>query len=88
MTLPLADRLVDIIQAYNRKDLALTPSTSFVRDMELDSLTVMDMVAAIEDHFDITLPLNRLPDLETIADLTAEVRVILASLGRGEAADA
>ena len=70
------DKLYALIAPYNKKDVALTPATTFAGDLELDSLTIMDLVAAIEDEFDIVLPLNLLPDLETIqhvADAVAKI---------------
>ncbi|MEE8295244.1 MAG: phosphopantetheine-binding protein [Sphingomonadales bacterium] len=69
-------RLNDVIAPYNKKNIPLEPSTAFASDLDLDSLTIMDMVAAIEDEWDIVLPLNMLPDLETIqqvADLVNKI---------------
>lgn len=62
-----------LIEPFNKKGIALTPSTSFADDLELDSLTVMDLVANIEDEWDINMPLNLLPDLETIGQLDEAV---------------
>ena len=61
----------------------MTPDTSFATDLEFDSLTVMDMVAAIEDEFDITLPLNMLPDLETVDQVATAVEKILKDRANG-----
>jgi acyl carrier protein len=37
----------------------------------------MDMLAAIEDHFDVTVPLNILPDLETVGQVAQAIKDIL-----------
>jgi acyl carrier protein len=66
-------RLIDLIGPFNKKGIALTEATSFADDLELDSLTVMDLVANIEDEWDINMPLNLLPDLETVGQLTDAV---------------
>lgn len=69
-------RLNNVITPYNKKNIPLKPSTAFAADLDMDSLTIMDLVAAIEDEWDIVLPLNLLPDLETIqqvADLVNKV---------------
>jgi acyl carrier protein len=66
-------RLVELVTPLNKKGIELKPETSFATDLALDSLTVMDLVATIEDEFDILLPLNRLPDLETMQQLADEV---------------
>ena len=66
-------RLIELIEPFNKKGIALAESTSFADDLELDSLTVMDLVANIEDEWDINMPLNILPDLETVGQLTDAV---------------
>lgn len=65
-----------LITPLNKKGIALKPETTFASDLELDSLTVMDLVAEIEDEFDIILPLNLLPDLETIENVADAVEKI------------
>ncbi len=66
-------RIIDLIEPLNSKKIALTEDTSFAGDMEMDSLTVMDLVASMEDEWDIVLPLNMLPDLETIGQVADAV---------------
>ncbi len=73
----IAARLFALIEPFNRKGLALSADTHFANDLELDSLTVMDLVANIEDEWDINMPLNMLPDLETVgqvADAVAKLK--------------
>ncbi|MEM9880581.1 MAG: acyl carrier protein [Pseudomonadota bacterium] len=69
--------LFSLIAPLNTKGVDLKPDITFAQDLEFDSLTVMDLVAAIEDEFDIILPLNMLPDLETIDQVAAAVSKIL-----------
>ena len=71
------ERICKIVVPFNKKDVSLFPATSFANDLDFDSLTVMDLVAAIEDEFDIVLPLNMLPDLETIQQLSDAVEKII-----------
>lgn len=67
------NRLVQLVEPFNRKGIALAETTSFANDLELDSLTVMDLVANIEDEWDINMPLNMLPDLETVGQVADAV---------------
>lgn len=69
----IRERICRLIEPFNKKGIALGPETTFAVDLDLDSVTVMDLVAAIEDEFDIVLPLNMLPDLETIQQVTDAV---------------
>lgn len=70
-------KLLDLIGPYNKKSLALNKHTTFSGDLSMDSLTVMDLVADFEDEFDILLPINILPDLETIQDVADAIENIL-----------
>jgi len=45
-----------------------------VRELNLGSLAVMDLVMALEDHFDISIPLDRIADIETVDELAGLVR--------------
>lgn len=61
------------IEPFNKKGVALADSTSFAKDLEWDSLTVMDFVAAIEDEFDIIITMNMQAEIETIGQLVDAV---------------
>ncbi len=66
-------RVVELIEPFNKKGVEVGENTSFADDLELDSLTVMDLVANLEDEWDIVLPLNRLPELETVGQVADEI---------------
>jgi acyl carrier protein len=52
--------------------------TPFVPDgLDLHAETVMDIVADVEDHFDISIPLNILPDVRTIGDFVLQLKNLL-----------
>lgn len=73
----ILNAIYTLIQPFNKKEINLGPKVTFASDLELDSVTVMDLVAEIEDHFDIILPINMLPDLETIGDVADAVEKII-----------
>ncbi len=45
--------------------------TALVSELGLTSLQIMDLLMEIEDRFDVTVALNRLPEVRTIGDLAA-----------------
>ena len=65
--------ICSVLQAYNRKNVELTDHTGLVADIGLSSLEVMESIEQIEDHFDISIPLNILPDVNTIGELAKKV---------------
>ncbi len=62
------------MEPLNRKGLSLSETTDLVADMGLSSLEVMELIEKIEDHFDISIPLNILPDVNTIGELAKKVQ--------------
>ena len=72
------DRIVTLIEPLNKKAIAVVEATTFADDLEMDSLTVMDLVANIEDEWDIVLPLNLLPELETVGQVADAVARLTA----------
>ncbi|WP_332811930.1 acyl carrier protein [Sphingomonas sp.] len=66
-------KVAELIEPFNKKDMALTEATSFAGDLEWDSLTVMDFVAAIEDEFDILITMNMQAEIETVGQLVDAV---------------
>jgi acyl carrier protein len=62
------------LEQLNKKDLALSETTDLVVDIGLSSLEVMELIEKIEDHFDISIPLNILPDVNTIGELAQKVQ--------------
>lgn len=62
-----------IIEPFNKKGIAISDATSFQNDLEFDSLTVMDFVAAIEDDFDIIISMNQQAEIETWGQLVDAV---------------
>ncbi|WP_242096820.1 acyl carrier protein [Sphingomonas sp. CROZ-RG-20F-R02-07] len=67
------DTVAAQIAPFNKKGVALSEATTFQGDLEWDSLTVMDFVAAIEDEFDIIITMNMQADIETVGQLVDAV---------------
>ncbi len=62
-------KILELIEPFNKKGVAVTDATRFAQDLEWDSLTVMDFVASVEDEFDILISMNRAAEIETVAQL-------------------
>ena len=67
------DKVTAQIEPFNKKGIALTETTTFAGDLEWDSLTVMDFVAAIEDEFDIIISMNQQAEIEAYGQLVDAV---------------
>jgi len=68
------ERVKELIEPFNKKGVEITAGTRFQQDLELDSLTVLDFVANIEDEFDIIITMNMQAEIETVGQLVDAVR--------------
>jgi acyl carrier protein len=62
------------IEPFNKKGVTVSEVTTFMGDLEWDSLTIMDFVAAIEDEFDVMITMNMQADIENVGQLVDAVQ--------------
>jgi acyl carrier protein len=66
-------KLCQLLDAFNHNKIELVGTTDISTDLNIDSVSVMDFVMEVEDHFDIDIPLNVLSETRTIDDLASVV---------------
>ena len=71
-------RIRTLLEPFNKKGAAIEDSITFAGDLEFDSLTVMDFVAAIEDEFDIIISMNQQAEIENYGGLVDAVQKLTA----------
>jgi acyl carrier protein len=69
--------VIELIKALVPGDKTISKSTDLVSDLEFDSMKVMKLVEQIEDRFDISVPLNILPDIRTVEDFAIQLQRII-----------
>ena len=62
-----------LLEPFNTDRHRAFAETDISTDLNIDSVTVMDFVMEVEDHFDIEIPLNVLSETRTIGDLAKVV---------------
>ena len=75
--------LCQLLEPFNTAKITLKPETDISADLNIDSVSVMDFVMEVEDHFNIDIPLNVLSETRSIADL---VKVVEDRLAKGGSA--
>ncbi|GAB6068710.1 acyl carrier protein [Methylothermus subterraneus] len=73
----IVDELIVVIRALAPDAQGLTEHTELVGNLGLDSMKVMHLLQEIEDRFDVSIPLNVLPDVRTVGDLAARIQRLL-----------
>lgn len=71
---PVRTVVFDMLRASTRSPVVLSDQTHIVNELGLDSVAIMDFVMEIEDRLDISVPLDRIAEVETIGDLVATMR--------------
>ncbi len=70
----MRNEIAAIFEQVLERPVAIEDDTDIVEDLGMDSLGVMNFVMAIEDHYDLSIPLDRIAQIRTVADLIRAVR--------------
>jgi acyl carrier protein len=73
----ILDQLFELIRPYSEQPIELSEQTRLIEDVGLNSMKVMELVMQIEDHFDVSIPLNILPDVDTIGEFAKHLETLL-----------
>ena len=55
------------------RQVQVTDTTRITKDLGLDSLGIMNFIMALEDEYDISIPLDRVAQVETVGDLETAI---------------
>ncbi len=55
------------------RPVEISDDTNIARDLGLDSLAIMNFIMALEDEYDISIPLDRVAQVETVGDLVTAI---------------
>jgi acyl carrier protein len=69
--------VIDVLKNVSRRPIEPTLSSDLVADLGFDSLQVLEVVAELEDTFDISIPLNDVPATRTVAQVVAQVAALV-----------
>jgi acyl carrier protein len=73
----ILNQVIGLIQPLAPDNRRIEAQTDLVADLDFDSLKVMSLVEQVEDRFDISVPLNILPDIRTVQDFTVKLQQLL-----------
>lgn len=69
--------LKQMLGSFVPQELEIDEDTDLVADLDLDSLKVMKILEMVEDHFDISIPLNIMPDVRTVKDFVLQIQKLI-----------
>ena len=68
--------VIEILTPFVPQGQQLSEETDMIADLGLDSLKVMKIIETVEDSFDISIPLNILPEVRTVGDFAVQIQKI------------
>jgi acyl carrier protein len=72
---------IDILKRISRRPIEPTVTSELLADLGFDSLQVLELVGELEDHFNVSIPLNDLTHIRTVSQVVAEIRTLAAEAG-------
>ena len=74
---PIEDGVIDVIKNVSRRPVEPTVDSDLVTDLGFDSLQVLELIAELEERFDISIPLNDVPVTRTVRQVVAQVTALV-----------
>lgn len=78
----LRAELVQLFRQHAQEGVSVDEKSHLVADLGIDSLGVMEVVADIEDRFQLVIPDEALRDVDTISDVARAIETRLRGDGR------
>jgi acyl carrier protein len=73
----ILSQVAELIRPLAPPNRRIGEETDLAADLDFDSLKVMSLIEQVEDRFDISIPLNILPDIRTVKDFTVQLQRLL-----------
>jgi len=67
-----------LLESHIKGRQTIAPDSRLVDDLGLDSMQTMEMVMDMEDRLDMSIPLNVLPEVQTVDDLVKALTRVAA----------
>ena len=78
----IESNLIEVFSKYKHGNVEVQRTSVITADLGVDSLAVMEIVAELEDTFDLTFPDEDLPNVKTVADVADMIVRGLKESGR------
>jgi acyl carrier protein len=70
--------VVAIVKRISRQPVEPRAESDLALDLGFDSMRVFELIAALEDRFDVSIPLNDIETVRTVAQVGEYLRTLVA----------
>jgi acyl carrier protein len=78
-SVPVEEGVIEVLKNVSRRPIEPTLASDLVADLGFDSLQVLEVIAELEDRFDVSIPLNDVPATRTVGQVVAQVASLVAA---------
>lgn len=69
--------IIDLLMARVPGGVAVAADTRIAGGLGLDSVAILDFIMDLEDRFDVSIPLDRIATVQTVAELSSAVEALV-----------
>jgi len=73
----IEEGVIDVLKKVSRRPIEPALGHDLVVDLGFDSLQILEVVAELEDRFDVSIPLNDVATTRTVAQVVAQVAQLI-----------
>jgi acyl carrier protein len=73
----IEEGVIDVLKNVSRRPIEPSLASDLVADLGFDSLQVLEVIAELEDRFDISIPLNDVPATRTVGHVISQVTALI-----------
>ena len=73
--------IVQMLTGRVSAGVEVSAETQIVHGLGLDSVAVLDFIMDLEDRFDISIPLDRIAEVQTIGELSGAIEALVRATG-------
>ena len=70
-------QIIDLLMARVPGGVTVSADTRIAGGLGLDSVAILDFIMDLEDRFDVSIPLDRIATVQTVAELSSAVEALV-----------
>jgi acyl carrier protein len=74
-------QIIELLAQRVPTGVNVSAQTHIVGGLGLDSVAILDFIMDIEDRFDISIPLDRVAEVQTVAELSRAIEALRRAAG-------
>lgn len=75
----IESEIVQVLTARLPAGVQVSAETRIVQGLGLDSVAILDFIMDLEERFDVSIPLDRIAEVQTIGELSHAIQTLMVA---------